>query len=99
MSSRRTLALAAALTALSSSVVIPTANAAPTPGSPCSTPGKSADGSLWCDMQAGLWVGSGPNATLGQPCSPLGDVRLASGENLAHCAQTGSGPVWVAGSR
>lgn len=99
MSDRRTITLAAVLAALTSCVAVPVAHAAPDPGDPCSAPGTSADGSLWCDMQAGLWIGTGPRATLGQPCTRLGDVRLAGGENLAHCAETGSGPTWVAGSR
>jgi hypothetical protein len=98
MSIRRTLAVAGALAAVAGYVAVPSANAAPKPGDSCSASDTSADSALWCDMQAGLWVSRG-TATLGQPCSTPGDVRLAGGENLAHCAQTGSGQVWVAGSR
>jgi len=98
MSICRFLAVAGAFAALAGFAAVVPANAAPQPGDPCSAPGASAGGALWCDMQAQLWISRGP-ATVGQPCSTLGDVRLASGENLAHCAQTGSGLVWVAGSR
>jgi hypothetical protein len=101
MSIRRNLAVAGALAAVAGCVAVPAANAAPNPGDSCSTPGTSADGSLWCDMQAGVWL-SNPlsvKVTLGQPCSTPGDVSLArggSGEDLARC---GSGGVWVPWSR
>jgi hypothetical protein len=101
MSSRRTVAAAAAFAALASCVALPAANAAPNPGDPCSTPAPRTsvdDGSLWCDMQAGVWLSNGPSVTVGQPCSRPGDVRLArggSGEDIAHCA----GGVWVLGLR
>ncbi len=98
MSIRRTLAVAGALAAVAGYAAVPSANAAPGPGDSCSAPGTSSDGALSCDMQAGQWISQG-RATVGQPCSTLGDVKLAGGENLAHCAQTGSGQVWVAGSR
>jgi hypothetical protein len=84
----------AALAAAACCVAVPVANAAPNPGDQCSTP-VGGDGPMWCDMQAGIWISSGPAAVVGQPCSTPGDVRLANGENLAHCAQG----VWIAGSR
>jgi hypothetical protein len=98
MSIRRTVAVAGALAAVSCWVAAPAANAAPMPGDPCSAPVVSAGNAMWCDMQAGLWISRG-SATPGQPCDTLGDVRLARGEDLAHCAQTGSGRVWVMGAR
>lgn len=98
---RLILACVSAIATVACGVAAPAANAAPNPGDPCSTPGKSAAGSLWCDMQAGIWL-SNPlsvKVTLGQPCSNPGDVSLAtggSGENLARC---GSGGVWEPWSR
>ena len=78
----------------------PAASAAPTvtPGDPCSNNAAAPDDSLWCDMQAGTWLSKG-HATVGQPCTSVGDVRLANGESLAHCAPSGGGLVWEPGSR
>jgi hypothetical protein len=94
MSIPRTLAVAVALAAVGGCLAAPAANAAPKPGDACSN-ASTANG-MWCDMQAGMWLSSGPSATVGQPCSTPGDVRLAGGENVARCAQVGSSQVWVA---
>jgi hypothetical protein len=94
MSVGRDLATATMLAAFAGCIVLPIANAAPNPGDQCSTP-VDRDGPMWCDMQAQIWLSNGPAAVVGQPCSTPGDVRLANGENIAHCAQG----VWVAGSR
>jgi hypothetical protein len=94
MSIRRALATTAALAAVAGCIAVPVANAAPHPGDACSTP-VDGNGPMWCDMQAGIWLSNGPAAILGQPCSTPGDVRLASGEDVAHCANG----VWVAGMR
>jgi hypothetical protein len=78
---------------------VPTTAAAPAtvkPGDPCQANSSQPDG-MWCDMQAGRWLSKGPKAALGQPCSPTGDVRLANGEDVAHCAQTSAGAVWRPG--
>jgi invasion protein IalB len=77
----------------------PSASAAPQgqqPGAPCSVPGAvSADGTLSCSGQAGIWMHKGfPLVRPGQPCAAPGDVTYARGEQIVTCRPSGSGFVW-----
>lgn len=77
----------------------PSASAAPQgqqPGAPCSVPGAvSADGTLSCSGQAGIWMHKGfPLVQPGQRCAAPGDVTYARGEQIVTCRPSGSGFVW-----
>jgi hypothetical protein len=98
----QTFGVATAMLVVVGGAAVATASATPPsvkPGESCSGPATAPDGNLWCDMQAGMWLSNGPRANLGQPCALVGDVRLAGGEDLAHCAQTGAGLAWEPGPR
>ena len=94
----KTVGVAAVLLGMVGAAVTP-ASAAPSgqqPGAPCSVPGAiSADGTLSCSAQAGIWMHKGlPIVEPGQPCTTLGDVTYAHREQIVTCRQTGSGLTW-----
>lgn len=94
---RRTVGVAAVLLGVVGGAA-PSASAAPSeqPGAPCSVPGAtSADGTLTCSGQAEIWMHRGlPIVEPGQPCTTLGDVTYARGEQVVTCRPSGSGLAW-----
>lgn len=96
---RRTVGIAAVLLGAVVVAAAPSASAAPQgrqPGAPCSVPGAvSADGTLSCSGQAGIWMHKGfPLVQPGKPCATPGDVTYARGEQIVTCRPSGSGFVW-----
>jgi hypothetical protein len=94
---RTAVGVAALLLGVVSAAAAPEASAAPPqPGAPCSVPGAtSADGTLSCSGQAGIWMHKDlPIVEPGQPCTTPGDVTHAHREQIVTCRPSGSGLAW-----
>lgn len=95
---RRSVGVAAALLTLTTVAALPAASAAPAPGDPCSgNDSTSADGTLWCNQQAEIWMNELPGgrmAVVGQPCPAAGQVAYAAREQTVTCRQTAGGLAW-----
>lgn len=94
---RRTIGVAALLLGVAGAAAPSAFASGEQPGAPCSpmTDRISADGTLWCNGQSGMWMNKGLHGVaVGSPCDKLGNVTYTPPEDPVFCRQSGSGLTW-----